>query len=65
MILPLDPHSKGEPRYVLRALESGRMRQALYTEMFPHTSAYGNKTGNEAGEEENAGMVSGKKAKEM
>lgn len=41
------------------------MRQALYTEMFPHASAYGNKTGNEAGKEESAGILSGKKAKEM
>lgn len=41
------------------------MRQALYTEMVPRTSAYGNKTGNGAGKEENAGILSGKKAKEM
>lgn len=41
------------------------MRQALYTEMFPRTSACGNKTGNESDKEENAGILSGKKAKEI
>lgn len=35
-ILPLDLRSKGEPKCVLRALESRRMRPALYTEMFSY-----------------------------